>query len=249
MSIFDSIRNIFRKKSEVLTTETPKEIRVNPLAEPSSNVITLSPDMSTLYLIDNNRVISFNINTKFGIDIGTLNGQLTAATALPVIIRPDDEEDTEDPEAPDSDDSESPGPGVEDSPIRRLAERPRHFKISTIRKQFTLMFVKDKGVLSIIGASDIDTSIIGASDIDTSIIGASDIDTSLTRSIDPGIIGASDIDTSLTRGIEPEPAENADLPEEFDTQTSKNQCFIYSFRINNSSINIRKVGTLLIIKY
>jgi hypothetical protein len=105
------------------------------------------------------------------------------------------------------------------------------------------MFIQDKGVLSIIGASDIDTSIIGASDIDTSIIGASDIDTSL--------IGASDIDTSLSRTItdEPEPTESTATPEEFDTQSSKAQTYIYSFLITKGSINLRKVGGLLIVRY
>lgn len=238
MSIIDSILNLFRRKPEETPTETPKDIRVNPIEIPTSNLVSLSPDMSTLYLIDNNRVISFRLDNKFGVDIGTLNGQITATSALPVIIPMED--DTDDPDAPPSED---PGPGTADSPIHRLAERPRFFKISTIRKQFTVMFVKDKGVLSIIGASDIDTSIIGASDIDTSIIGASDIDTSL--------IGASDIDTSLTRTIEsdPEPTDVGQTPDEFDAQTAKAQTYIYSFLITQGSINLKKVGSLLIIRY
>ncbi|PHN07698.1 hypothetical protein [Flavilitoribacter nigricans] len=209
---------------------------MNPIEEATTNSITLSPDMSTLYLIDNNRAIPFDLNNKNGIVVGTLDGQLTVATALPVIIPPQDKEDPTTPEIPDDDAGNTggtPDRELEESPIRRLAISPRYFKISTLRKQFTLMFNKELGVLSIIGASDIDTSIIGASDIDTSIIGASDIDTSIARNI----------------RIDPDPEDTTDTPQEFDAQGAKANCYIYSFRITKNSINIKRAGGLLIIQY
>jgi hypothetical protein len=230
MSIIDSILKIFRRKPEEFPTETPKEIRVNPLAAASTNLITLSPDMSTLFLIDNNRAISFDLDNKFGVNIGTIDGQLTAATAVPVIFPTDKEDDEEDTPDPDLPTEEDPRGDIQDSPIHRLAQRPRYFKISTLRKQFTIMFNKELGVVSIIGASDIDTSIIGASDIDTSII------------------GASDIDTSLVRRSTDEPGEE-EIPEAFDAQSNKSRCYIFSFRVSKSSINLRKSGGLLIVRY
>ena len=45
------------------------------------NTITLSSDMETLYLIDNGRAIEFDLSSSKGILVGTLNGQLTVATA------------------------------------------------------------------------------------------------------------------------------------------------------------------------
>ena len=46
------------------------------------NSITLSSDMSTLYLIDNGRSIDFPFNNPRGILIGSLKGQLSVATAI-----------------------------------------------------------------------------------------------------------------------------------------------------------------------
>lgn len=45
------------------------------------NNICLSTNMKTLYLIDDGRAISFPLDERSGILIGTLRGQLTAATA------------------------------------------------------------------------------------------------------------------------------------------------------------------------
>lgn len=46
------------------------------------NSITLSSDMSTLYLIDNGRSIDFPFNNPRGVLIGSLKGQLSVATAI-----------------------------------------------------------------------------------------------------------------------------------------------------------------------
>ncbi len=46
------------------------------------NSITVSSDMSTLYLIDNGRSIDFPFNNPRGVLIGSLKGQLSVATAI-----------------------------------------------------------------------------------------------------------------------------------------------------------------------
>ncbi len=46
------------------------------------NSITVSSDMSTLFLIDNGRSIDFPFNNPRGILIGSLKGQLSVATAI-----------------------------------------------------------------------------------------------------------------------------------------------------------------------
>ncbi len=232
MSILDSILKIFRRIPEELPIETPKDTQVNPSAEASVNQVTLSPDMSTLYLIDNNRVISFNLNNKFGVNISTIDGQLTAATGIPVIFPTRDADDTDDPDLPTED--EDPPEVDPDGPIHRLVQRPKHLKISTVRRQFTVMLNPKIGVVSIIGASDIDLNIIGASDIDLNIIGASDIDLNVARPIPTT---EEEPDTTGT--------ETPDLAE----STRSDKCPIYSFQIKERSINIRKVKDILIIRY
>lgn len=46
------------------------------------NSITVSSDMSTLFLIDNGRSIDFPFNNPRGVLIGSLKGQLSVATAI-----------------------------------------------------------------------------------------------------------------------------------------------------------------------
>ncbi|NJL75469.1 MAG: hypothetical protein HC892_11005 [Saprospiraceae bacterium] len=46
-----------------------------------TNTITLSSDMNTLYLIDDERVIPFDLTNSKGVLIGVLKGQITVATA------------------------------------------------------------------------------------------------------------------------------------------------------------------------
>jgi hypothetical protein len=126
------------------------------------NSITLSPDLNTLFLIDNGRAISFNLKNKNGILVGMLDGQLSVVTAPPVVITPI--EDTPD------DEPDEPGGGIDD-PIKRLAERPKKLKLPAKKAHWNMLFIHKKGVVSIIGALDIDISIIGALDIDISLRG------------------------------------------------------------------------------
>lgn len=199
------------------------------MATSSINSITLSPDLSTLFLIDNGRAIPFDLNHKNGIVIGTLDGQLTVATALPNILTPLPDKEGEDPELPNPHKKE---PIFVDDSIERLAARPRLLRLSAVKSQWTLMFIKEKAVISIIGASDIDVSIIGASDIDVSIIGASDIDVSLARK------------PTDTTDDEPKTTD-ANVQE----QSRRPNCQLYSFRIAKQSINIRRVKDTLVILY
>lgn len=104
------------------------------------NTITLSSDMQTLYIIDDGRAFEFPINTAKGIYVGTLKGQITAATAL----EPATEEGTE-------------------------VKRGKTLKLTTTKSQWNLAFAKKLEALSVIGATDIDSSIIGATDIDSSL--------------------------------------------------------------------------------
>ncbi|HMQ47067.1 MAG TPA: hypothetical protein PKA00_06190 [Saprospiraceae bacterium] len=46
------------------------------------NTITLSTDMETLYLIDNNRAIPFSLLDPTGIVLGLIQGQIAVATAF-----------------------------------------------------------------------------------------------------------------------------------------------------------------------
>ncbi len=46
------------------------------------NTITLSTDLSTLYLIDGDRMQSFSLETENGVLIGSLGGQIVATSAM-----------------------------------------------------------------------------------------------------------------------------------------------------------------------
>lgn len=197
------------------------------MAAAYSNTVTLSQDLKTLYLIDGSRAVPFNLINKAGVVIGTQNGNLTVTSALPnVVIPPDDEEDV--PEEPESPDDPT---GPIDAPIERLAARPRFVRLNTYRTQYNFIFFKEKGVISIMGASDIDVSIMGASDIDVSIMGSSDIDVSLSAPVET---------IQALHNADPE------VPEEMSVRPGFQ---IYSFSIVNRTINIKRAGDLLIIAY
>lgn len=228
MPLFDTLLQMFRrKKPEEIKSETPSKDRIRPMAQSIVNTITLSPDMSTLYLIDSGRAFPFPLQSKTGVVIGLLDGQLSVVTALPDISIPTEPG----PPTPPTDD---------DGPIKRIASRP--LRLSTITYRWTVIFFPDKGVLSIVGATDIDASIVGATDIDASIIGdpniavrsaepAASTDQDIERSIPAGIVGATDIDASLrSRSV---------------TTSSRPRCLLFSFSLKNNNIRMRKAGDVL----
>lgn len=78
MSLFDRLRDLFKDLQEPKNNEEPFKIYTTTMV----NTLTLSSDMETLYLIDNGRAIAFPLNSKDGILIGTLKGQITVATGF-----------------------------------------------------------------------------------------------------------------------------------------------------------------------
>lgn len=155
-----------RKKTVVKSEQAPNNKKIIALAATTINSITLSPDLSTLYLIDNGRAIAFNLKNKNGILIGMLDGQLSVVTAPPVVITENEVSPEDEPDNPNE------PVDVEDDPIKRVAKRPRLLKLPAKKAYWTLMFIDRKKSVSIIGALEIDISIIGALEIDISLTGA-----------------------------------------------------------------------------
>ncbi len=110
-----------------------------PSPIPMLNTITLSADMSTIYLIESGRVIPYSLYSIGGVLIGLVGGQITVVSAL-------------DPQ---------PDAGSEASVLTRSASIPvvKSAKISTDKGQWTLLFLPKQSRISIIGATDIDVSI------------------------------------------------------------------------------------------
>lgn len=77
------IKNILAALLRRLRLLAPELVRYNDLkAYPMVNSITLSSDMTTLYLIDDGRAISFKLQKDKMILVGLLKGQITVATSL-----------------------------------------------------------------------------------------------------------------------------------------------------------------------
>lgn len=81
MSILDRVLALFRFNRKEIPRD-PKPMPVKKHITTMVNSITVSSDMSTLYLIDNGRSIDFPFNNPRGILIGSLKGQLSVATAI-----------------------------------------------------------------------------------------------------------------------------------------------------------------------
>jgi hypothetical protein len=103
------------------------------------NTITLSSDMKTLFLIDNGRAIGFPIDTENGVLIGSFRGQIAVATAL-------------------TQDEEEGGGTSGDGAERKPTVNQRVIKVGLISKQWTFTYNKRVGMMSIIGATEIDSS-------------------------------------------------------------------------------------------
>ena len=92
------------------------------------NTITLSSDMNTLYLIDDERAIPFDLTSGNGVLIGTLLGQVTVATAIV------------DPK------------GTKDSSLAKDKEQTIELKNS----QWTIMFNPENLLFHVVGETEID---------------------------------------------------------------------------------------------
>ena len=162
MNIFEQILNWLKGVSKTpdpdigdagqLPQENDSNHKDNSNTPIMLNTITLSSDLETLYLIDNNRAIEFPLNSKKGILIGSLNGQITVVSA----INPPKEED----DAP-------IGDGENDlaSPAGTLAKakggvlNPKSVTFSAKKGQYTTFFNGKLKIMCLIGFGDIDVSI------------------------------------------------------------------------------------------
>lgn len=107
------------------------------------NTITLSTDMSTIYLIDGGRAIPFSLNTIGGVLVGEIKGQLTVVSAF-------DNIPTEDPSKNLETFSTARAVGI---PVVKTATVP------TNKGNWNFIHIREQRKLCIIGAVDIDVSI------------------------------------------------------------------------------------------
>ncbi len=151
MSIIDQLMAIFKKKQSVEETKQDAIVMKKPTTQKYTskmvNSVSFSSDMKTLYLIDNGRAIDFPIDSKRGILVGTLNGQITVVTGLMG--------------------QEDASPGSGDDPSLAIAARPAEpIKLSTKGNQYTAFYNPENEVMAIIGVTDIDISISQPEDSD-----------------------------------------------------------------------------------
>ena len=138
MSIFDKILAWLNQgKIEKPVQEINDEPTLNKTNPPMVNTITLSSDMKSLYLIDNGRAIEFNLTSSKGILVGTLNGQLTVATAADGSATDDKSEAT----APPNNGDNNGRKGI---------------KVATKNSQWTATYYATTQSLFFIGAIEID---------------------------------------------------------------------------------------------
>lgn len=104
------------------------------------NTLTLSSDMKTLFLIDNGRAVSFPIDTENGVLIGSFKGQIAVATAL-------------------TQEEEEEGAATPPEPEGRMPGKQVIITVGIATKQWTLTYNKRSGIMSIIGATEIDSSL------------------------------------------------------------------------------------------
>ncbi|HKK78164.1 MAG TPA: hypothetical protein VJ933_00990 [Phaeodactylibacter sp.] len=108
------------------------------------NNICLSTDMKTLYLIDDGRAISFPLDQRSGILIGTLQGQLTAATAF---------------ELPKSIEEADPGmvAGSRSTTLVMSATKNKELvRLSTQKTAWSAVFHPGRMQLSLVGATEVE---------------------------------------------------------------------------------------------
>lgn len=115
------------------------------------NTITLSTDLSKLYLIDNGKLVTFSLDTPNGLTIGLLEGQLA------VVTKQDPPSGSSGPVA---------GPTVEDegalisvgSRTAAAKKKDLRFELEE-RNQYSVTFNSANQAMGIIGATDIISTI------------------------------------------------------------------------------------------
>lgn len=132
------------------TTDKPATQRTQsqtvPIPAPASffgpNTITLSTDMSVLYLIDNGRAIPFSLDTIGGVLIGEVGGQITVVSSMEPF----------------------PGGGKD---VQTFALEARAVGIPLVKTakipinkgQWNFLYIRDRKQVCIIGAVDIESSL------------------------------------------------------------------------------------------
>ena len=116
-----------------------------PMPSPASffgpNTITLSTDMSVIFLIDNGRAMPFSLDTIGGVLVGEIKGQITVVSALEQF--PDKDQEVQSF-------SKERAVGI---PIVKSA------KVPTNRGNWNFLYLRDRHQVCIIGATDIDSSL------------------------------------------------------------------------------------------
>lgn len=149
LNFLKRLRSSKEKVTKLPNTEVGTKKPTKKYITTMINSITLSSDMETLHLIDNGRSISFPLNSKMGILVGTLNGQITVVSSH---LGPEEMDATEG-DGPTEEDTDTP------TGLAKAATIPKLVRISTVNSQITSFYNKDIGVLGMIGASDIDFSL------------------------------------------------------------------------------------------
>ena len=143
------IKNILAALLRRLNLLGPEIVRYNDLkAYTMVNSITLSSDMSTLYLIDDGRAVPFKLREEKMILVGSLKGQITVATSL----------------APDEK-AEAPAAGAEDPDasssgiLLRSTDEEGNLRVVKVaagpEAQWTIAFNSKFQIMALIGVTEI----------------------------------------------------------------------------------------------
>lgn len=139
-----------KKKSAQRIVNQRIESQITPIPTPAPvyggpNMITLSSDMTTIYLIDGGRAIPYSLNAIGGVLVGEVKGQITVVSALEPIPMEDKPTD---------------GKSMEKS-VARAAGIPvvKSAKIPTSKGNWNFIHLRERRQLCIIGAVDLEGSL------------------------------------------------------------------------------------------
>ncbi|MFN7117522.1 MAG: hypothetical protein ACK4TA_12040 [Saprospiraceae bacterium] len=140
-----------KKKSTAKTTTERSQSQISQIPMPGTsvqgpNMIVLSTDMSTIYLIDSGRAISYSLYAIGGVLIGEIRGQLTVVSALDP--NPTEKNPTEDKTLNQSVSQRAAG-----IPVVKAATIP------TNKGTWNFVHLRERRQVCVIGAVDIESSL------------------------------------------------------------------------------------------